>query len=61
MTTIAEALEYANPKAEKSTFGTYLSNALAVVFANGLRSRSFEGVLPDAAGGFESRVRSDGA
>lgn len=58
MTTVAEALGYANPKAGASTFGYYLSNALAVVLANGLRSLGFEGVLPDERGGFESRSRS---
>ena len=58
MALVAEALEYAKPKAQGNTFGTYLSNALAVVFANGLRRRNFDGVLPDSAGGFESRVRS---
>lgn len=58
MTSVAEALAYAQPKVGASTYGGYLSNALAVVLANALRVRGFEGTLPDEHGGFESRVRS---
>lgn len=57
MSEVREALEYAAPKANGNTFGTYFSNALAVVFANALRRHGFDGVLPDAQGGFESRVQ----
>lgn len=58
ITSIEEALAYARPQVGRSTYGYYLSNALAVVLANGLRTRGFEGVLPDERGGFESRSRS---
>ncbi len=57
LATVGEALAYSAPKLGDNTYGGYLSNALAVVLANALRSRGFEGVLPDERGGFESRVR----
>ena len=57
MATVEGALQYAAPKTGGSTYGYYLSNALAVVLANSLRGRGFEGVLPDEHGGFESRAR----
>lgn len=55
---VHDALAYAEAKSGASTYGYYLSNALAVVMANGLRRRGFDGVLPDERGGFESRARS---
>lgn len=57
ITSVGEALAYAADKAD-STYGRFLSDALAVVVANGLRTRGFEGILPDESGGFESRSRS---
>jgi hypothetical protein len=57
ITTIAQALDYAADKKE-STYGRFFSDALAVVVANGLRARGFEGILPDRFGGLESRSRS---
>jgi hypothetical protein len=57
ITTVADALAYAADKRD-STYGRFLSDALAVVVANGLRARGFDGILPDKSGGFESRSRS---
>lgn len=58
LASVHDALAYAEPKIGVSTYGYYLSNALAVVMANGLRRRGFDGVLPDERGGFESAARS---
>ncbi|QXC61724.1 hypothetical protein KSP35_02445 [Aquihabitans sp. G128] len=44
--------------AGKRTYGGFLSNALAVLLANGLRAEGFQGVLPDDRGGFESPSRT---
>ena len=59
ISSVAEALEYAGPKPDQAntTYGRYLSDALAQVFANALRAHGFEGVLPDQHGrGLESRA-----
>lgn len=56
--TVANALSYASPWLGQRTYGFFLSNALAVVLANGLRSLGLHGVLPDERGGFESAARS---
>ena len=61
---MADALDYAEPrpgpqaKSGKGPYATALSNALAVLIANGLRS-DFSGILPDEEGrGGESRART---
>jgi hypothetical protein len=61
ISTVAEALQYAGPRPEKSntTYGRYFSDALAQVVANALRTRGFHGVLPDESGqGLESQSRT---
>lgn len=62
--TMADALDYAEPRpspsatAGKGPYAARLSNALASLFANGLRP-DFPGILPDAQGrGQESRART---
>jgi hypothetical protein len=61
---MADALDYADPRPApdsrvgKGPYGTYLSNALAVLLANRLSSQ-FPGILPDEHGrGQESRART---